>query len=95
MIKENGYNINIENGDILTKCSQPKVNRLVYADTCGSSSGFEYHIKLLEQCNEPIIVGTFTHKITDNTSVFERHVKERKTMCKQYGNGKQMSTYIN
>ena len=94
LIKENGYNINIENGDILSICSRPKDNRLVYADTCGSSSGFDYHIKLLEQCKAPIIVGTFTHKITDNTSVFERHVKERKTMCKQYGSGKQMSTYI-
>tara|TARA_B110000027_G_scaffold129657_1_gene151460 strand:- start:45 stop:929 length:885 start_codon:yes stop_codon:yes gene_type:complete len=94
LIKENGYNINIENGDILSICSRPKDNRLVYADTCGSSSGFDYHIKLLEHCKDPIMVGTFTHKITDDTSGFERHIKERKTMCKQYGSGKQMCTYI-
>ena len=48
----------------------------------------------MDKCSDQIIVGTFTHKITDDTSVFERHNKERKTMCKQYGNGRQMCTYI-
>ena len=72
-----------------------KITRFIYADTCGSDSGYDYHTKYLESCipENEIVLGTFSTEPKDKISRFGKQ-RKRKTITYEYGNGTNMATYI-